>query len=275
MQLTQALESRKDLIERYFVEKMSALHDPTISALSEAIAYSLSGGKRVRGFLVMEGAKIGGLKPEDVLPTAAAVEAFHAYSLVHDDLPSMDDASERRGRSTTHVQYDEATAVLVGDSLIPLGFRWICQEQAQGFRSESILQVMQVFSSVLGADFLTGGQHLDLKGATSKRDHWEIMRRKTAGLIQSSLVAGAILAEIDEAELRLLGEFGERLGLAYQLVDDLLDWEDDGYGELMGIEEVRYAARKLTREAVELLDVLGERADILRELTEYLAERTT
>ena len=275
MNLQELLNERKTAIEEFVISHFSKEHNPRLKDLQDPMAASLGGGKKIRGFLVIEGAALMGLSPLEAMPTAAAIEAFHAYSLVHDDLPAMDDAAERRGQPTVHVQYDEATAVLVGDSLIPLGFRWISEEQSQFVSPAQIIEVIKLFSHILGTDFLTGGQHLDLKGAKNKKEHWDVMRRKTSGLIQGGLLAGALLGGMDSDRLDTLSGFGERLGLAYQLVDDLLDWDEDGYPEIMGQEEVRQNARDMTQQALKLLEKLGGNTDNLRELTLYLAERTS
>jgi farnesyl diphosphate synthase len=211
-----------------------------------------------------------------VLPTAAAVECFHAYSLVHDDLPAMDDDRERRGRPTVHVRFGEATAILAGDTLIPLGFELIARKQARLTPSERVLATLGLFAEALGWRGLTGGQYLDLKGVDETQ--WsEVHVRKTARLIEAALAAGALLGGISDGELAELRAFGRKLGRVYQLMDDLLDWEEaSGKADLARFVSRGQAERLIaeqTEEALAALAPWGGRAERLRELTLYLAHR--
>jgi geranylgeranyl pyrophosphate synthase len=248
-----------------------------VSRLLEAIGYALEGGKRIRAVLVMEGAELSGERPERVLPTAAAVECFHAYSLVHDDLPAMDNDMIRRGQPAVHVRVGEDTAILVGDSLIPLGFELLSQEQLLYSPPELVLQVIALFARALGSQGLTGGQLLDLAGIPDETLWPEVHRRKTAVLFEASLAAGAILGGMSAEEVAKLRDFGIQLGLAYQLVDDVLDWEGaEGKAALSRFMSRRQAEQRMheqTEAALAALDALGERAARLRALTRYLASR--
>jgi len=276
MVLERELRERRAWVDRYLQEVLARRRDPLVGRLQEAIAYALEGGKRVRALLVMEGAELAGANPKSVLPTAAAVECFHAYSLVHDDLPAMDNDSERRGRPTVHVQFGEAVAILVGDTLLPMGFELIAHDQAEISGPERTLSVLQLFARVLGERGLTGGQHLDLQGVSA--EEWpEVHARKTAALIQASLEAGARLGGMPDPELERLREFGEHLGRTYQLVDDLLDWDEGGKADLsrfLSREEACRLVRLGTESALQSLEPFGERARRLRDLTKQLAERT-
>ncbi len=266
-----------DRLTQWLAERV----DAPVARLQEAVSYALQGGKRVRAILVMEAAELGGLDPRHALPTAAAIECFHAYSLVHDDLPAMDDDAERRGQPTVHVQYGEANAVLVGDSLLPLGFELIGHEQRQYVGSERLVDVVALFAETLGCRGLTGGQYLDLletPPSDANGEPWhEVHRRKTAKLIRTALVAGGLLAGLNNEPLVRLRTFGTHLGLAYQLVDDVLDWdEQDGSARLSRFMD-RTAAwdriRQETDAAIEALAAFGDGADRLREMTTELAER--
>jgi len=271
MDLEVYLEECRSRVEGFLFEWLARQRDPLVSELFEAIEYALEGGKRIRAVLVMEGAELAGADPEGVLPTAAAVECFHAYSLVHDDLPAMDNDLERRGRPTVHIRFGEATAILVGDSLIPMGFELIGKEQLKFSPPERVLEVIALFSETLGPQGLTGGQLLDLDPAASKELYPEVNRRKTAALIGASVLAGAILGGLDRDRLSALRDFGVSLGSAYQLIDDLIDWEGDT--KLGSREELRRQAEEHTEAALRALEAFGERAERLKLLTSHLASR--
>jgi geranylgeranyl pyrophosphate synthase len=260
------LAERGAWVDAYLGEQLASSHDALVGGLLEAMGYALQGGKRIRAILVLEGAELGGERPKRVLPTAAAVECFHAYSLVHDDLPAMDNDTERRGRPTLHVRYGEAAAILVGDSLLPFGFELISREQPKYSSVERVLEVIQLFSEALGWRGLTGGQHLDLSGDVRGSVRTEMHRRKTAVLFEAALAAGAVLAGMKPDSLAKLKAFGTQLGLAYQLVDDVLDGE-------VSAAQSREQVRAQTEVALALLEHFGARAERLRELTQYLAIR--
>ncbi len=276
MELREHLAAHRALVERYLEEVLSRWRDPVVDELFDALRYTLEGGKRVRAIFVMEGAALVGQAPENVLPTAAAVECFHAYSLVHDDLPAMDDDRERRGRPTVHVKFGEATAILVGDTLIPLGFELIAREQARLSPGALVLTSIEFFAEALGWRGLTGGQHLDLRGVDETS--WpEVHLRKTATLIEAALASGALLGGLSGGELEELRAFGRKFGRVYQLVDDLLDWgQAEGKADLarfMSRDQAERLIIQQTEEALAALAPWGGRAERLRELTLYLAHR--
>ncbi|MBI1730183.1 polyprenyl synthetase family protein [Candidatus Acetothermia bacterium] len=261
-------------MDRYIQNQFRKGLDAPVATLLESMKYAIEGGKRIRAFLVMEGAVLAGEEPEQVLPTAAAAESFHTYSLIHDDLPSMDNALERRGLPSVHAKYGEATAILAGDSLLPLGFQWIGEDQREFSSADRVLKVVALYSRALGTEALTGGQYLDLLPADNFASHEEILKRKTASLIQASLLSGAILGGMSQTLLESLKEFGLKLGMAYQWMDDLLDWDEDPRPSKMGLQEVRGRAQSATRESLDALAAFGERAERLRELSRHLAERS-
>lgn len=279
MDITRFLEERRAWVDGHLNSWLANRSDPVVSELQEAISCALQGGKRVRAALVMEAAELAGKGPDHVLPTAAAVECFHAYSLVHDDLPAMDNDQERRGQPTIHVRYGEATAILVGDSLVPLGFELISGEQLRYSEPKRVLRVLALLAQTLGWRGLTGGQYLDLSGGI-ERELWpEVHRRKTAALFEASLAAGAILGGMGEERLNVLREYGMKLGIAYQLIDDVRDWgEEDGAGHLsrfMNLQEAEQRVQESIAAALAALEPLGEPAERLRALTRYLAKRQT
>lgn len=267
MELQTYLAERGHWIDQYLKEQLARHQDPPVRELLAAMEYALAGGKRIRAILLMEGAQLGGEEPQRVLPAAAAVECFHAYSLVHDDLPAMDNDSERRGQPTVHVRFGEATAILAGDSLLPLGFELLNVEQVKYSPLERVQQVNALFSQALGWRGLTGGQLLDLSYAHNEELRPEINRRKTAVLFEASLAAGAMLAGMKAHQLNSLRDFGLQLGLAYQLVDDMLD------EQIAPSSATKQRVQVHTDTALAELEPFGERAARLRELAQYLAGR--
>jgi len=259
--------------------------------LREAIAYSLlAPGKRLRPMLVLLAAEACGGKPADALPAACAVEMVHAYSLVHDDLPAMDDDDLRRGRPTCHKKFGEAIAILTGDALLALAFEVLAKQVRP---PEVAAACCAALAEAAGPAQLVGGQADDiLPCAESADEHLlqAIHERKTGAMIRAALKLGGLVAAAEPQELEALDQFGRRLGLAFQITDDLLDvrgneaelgkrvGKDAEQGKLtfpglLGIEESTARAERLVAEAVELLDVFGPRAGPLRALARYVLER--
>jgi geranylgeranyl pyrophosphate synthase len=239
------------------------------------------GGKRFRPALTLAAAQAVGGDPERALPIAAAVELVHTYSLIHDDLPCMDDDRERRGRPTVHVAFDEATAVLAGDALLAEAFRTVLE--AEALPAELRVAAARELSAAAGSRELVGGQAEDLaicaeatvpEAARIERVH----ERKTAALIRASVLSGARVAGADPATLQRLRRFAERMGLAFQIADDLLD--DGAAGEacslvaVLGVERARERAEALLESALAELDELGAPAEPLRELARLAVRRT-
>ena len=206
---------------------MAALEGRAEVPVVQAMRYALRGGKRLRGFLVLEGARIHGLADAQAISAAAAVEALHAYSLVHDDLPCMDDDDLRRGQPTVHVKWDEATAVLAGDALQTLAFELLA-DPALGSGDVRIALVAGL-ARASGAEGMVLGQALDIAAETAVapltlEDITALQAGKTGALIRWSAEAGAVIARADPAPLRA---YAEKLGLAFQIWDDVLDVEGD------------------------------------------------
>ncbi len=262
------------------------------SQLAEAIRYSLlAPGKRLRPQLVLLAAEACGGSVKDALPAAVAVEMIHAYSLVHDDLPAMDDDDLRRGRPTCHKQFDEATAILVGDALLARAFEVLANDIRP---PERAARSCAELARAAGASALVGGQADDL-GAEFRHIGLErlqsIHRRKTGALFRASLQLGAIAADATVGQQQALAAFGENLGHAFQIVDDLLDvGGEEGdvgkrlgkdrrrgkmtYPALLGVDESRRRAEQLIAQACLDLETFGEAAASLRALAEFVGRRT-
>lgn len=261
--------------------------------LQEAMEYSLlSGGKRVRPVLTLETCRMCGGNPEDALPFACGVEMIHTYSLIHDDLPAMDDDDLRRGRPTNHKVYGEATAVLAGDALLTAAFEWMLDPSVT-LPPERTLEAARVLAQAAGAQGMVGGQVLDMAGeghAMGLTEVEELQRLKTGALIRAAAEMGCVLAGGSEEQRKAVCRYAERIGLAFQIQDDILDVvgdeatlgkpvgsdaksEKNTFVTLKGLEECRHLVEKLTEEAVEALSIFGDEGDSLRWLARSLASR--
>ncbi len=259
--------------------------------LREAIRYSLlAPGKRLRPLLVLWACEACGGQVEAALPAACAVEMVHAYSLIHDDLPAMDDDDLRRGRPTCHKQFGEATAILAGDALVTLAFEVL----AKGVHPPEVAaKCCAELAEAAGAENLVGGQADDMKGGSGDHDAEtleSIHCRKTGAVIGVSLRLGALVAGADPTQIEVLEQYGRRLGLAFQITDDLLDvrgeqgaagkrvGKDADRGKLtfpgvFGVDASVRKAEQLTMEACQALQPLGPRAEKLESLARFVLER--
>lgn len=263
--------------------------------LHRAMRYSaLAPGKRVRPLLCIAAAEACGANAEQVLPTACALECIHAFSLIHDDLPALDDDDLRRGRPTCHVAFGEATAILAGDALFALAFQLIAENRACA-PDEAVGRVLALISEASGTGGMVGGQVVDLEAEQHEADEETveyIYERKTGALILASVVSGGVLAGADAQTLCLLADYGSLVGRAFQAADDVLNVVGDvtkigkpvgsdaarhkaTYVALYGVEGARERSRSLTRAAIGKLQSLGSKADPLRILAEYVVERTS
>lgn len=253
----------------------------------------LNGGKRLRPFLVVESAALFGADGPAALRVAAALECVHCYSLVHDDLPAMDDDDLRRGQPTVHKAFDEATAILAGDALLTLAFDILADDRTE-LPAEARLELVRALARAAGLGGMVGGQALDLAAERIKPDEAGIVRlqaMKTGALIRFACEAGAIIAGAPASERDRLAEFGSAIGLAFQLADDLLDATSDvaalgkatgkdaaaGKATLValhGIDWTRAQLVGLVDQASTLLEPFGERADPLRAAAAFVALRT-
>jgi len=262
--------------------------------LHRAMRYSvLAPGKRLRPTLVIAGAEAVGGAAETVLDTACALELIHAYSLIHDDLPAMDDDDYRRGRLTNHKVFGEAMAILAGDALLTLAFRLVADNASRTADPRTVARVVADVADAAGTDGMVGGQVIDIEseGKDVGLDTLEyIHRHKTAALIRVSLTAGATLSGGTPAQIDAVRRAGESLGLAFQIVDDILDVEGSlaelgktagsdvrkkkaTYPALHGLDASKRKARGLIDETKRLLEPLGPPAEPIRALADFVFER--
>ena len=262
--------------------------------LHEAMRYAvLDGGKRVRPLLAFAAGELNGAEVARVDIAAAAVELIHAYSLVHDDMPCMDDDVLRRGKPTCHKQYDEATALLVGDALQTLAFQLLAEHRLNDDAMRQ-LEMVRLLALASGSRGMAGGQAIDLAsvGKSLTLPELEFMHiHKTGALIRAAVLLGAHCgSRLETAQIDKLDHFGKLIGLAFQVVDDVLDCEadtatlgktagkdaDNGkptYVSLLGIQDARDMAQRLHREALETLAGFGDSAQRLRELADFIVLR--
>lgn len=276
---------------------VQAALDGAIAALpagqpAEAMAYAVQGGKRLRAFLVLESARLHGISDAQAMPAAAAIEALHAYSLVHDDLPCMDDDDLRRGLPTVHVQWDEAVAVLAGDALQTLAFG-LCCDPALG-AADRRLALVAGLAKAAGAAGMVRGQALDIAAETAAEPLTlaqieDLQAGKTGALIAFAAEAGAVLAGADPAPLR---RYATALGLAFQIADDILDVTGDAgktgkrvgkdaaagkatFVSHLGLAGARARAGELVDAACGALAPYGEAAETLRQAARFVIARET
>jgi farnesyl diphosphate synthase len=259
-------------------------------AVTEGMRHATDGGKRLRGFLVLEGAALHQVPVQQALWPACAIEALHAYSLVHDDLPCMDDDDLRRGRPTVHVRWDEPTAILVGDALQALAFELATHPQAG--TAEARATLAQTLAQAAGGTGMVHGQALDIAAETaavplSLAQITRLQAGKTGALIEWSAMAGPRMAGADTDPLR---RYATALGLAFQIADDLMDLEGDTdkagkrlqkdaaagkatFVSLLGPQDARRRAQELIEEACAALDPYGPAADALRQAAGFVISR--
>jgi geranylgeranyl diphosphate synthase type II len=289
--LKQYLEDRAARVERalYGYLPRATVKPATIHA---AMRYSLfAGGKRLRPVLAIAAAEACGGGIEPALPAACAVECIHTYSLIHDDLPCMDDDDLRRGRPTSHKVYGEGVAVLAGDALLTIAFEILAT--AEPTRRHSSAAMITELATAAGSKWLIGGQVADLEGegkSLKGADLKYIHRCKTAALLTASIRLGAMSANASEEQLAGLTDFGQSLGLAFQVIDDILDvtqtTEKLGktagkdvaatkvtYPAVFGLERSKREAKRLTNAAHKALQPLRSRGATLRQLADYLLAR--
>ena len=261
--------------------------------VSQAMRYSaMAGGKRLRPFLVIASADLFNVPRLCSERVGAAIEMIHTYSLIHDDLPAMDDDDFRRGELTCHLKFDEATAILAGDALLTLAFEVLAHSDTHNsarIRADLVLEI----SRAVGAQGMVGGQMLDLVGEQSifgVPEVTRLQRMKTGALINCSCQAGAILGNASETQRHLLNAYAYNIGLAFQIIDDLLDVQGDPnelgkatnkdtkagkatFVSLLGVERARAQAEILTDQAIKNLDIFGKKGDLLRDLAKFVIER--
>lgn len=271
-----------DSLEKYFAEKCSAP-----AKLKESMIYSVrAGGKRLRPILVMASAEACGGDPKKVVPIGMALEMIHTFSLIHDDLPAMDDDDLRRGLPTNHKKFGEATAILAGDALLAEAFSCLAES---ALLSEIILDI----ANATGAKGMTGGQALDLEAEGKKVSYDElrsIHSLKTGALITVSITSGAKAVKAKPTQVDSLKKYGEAIGLAFQIADDILDIEGttkelgkpaksdlennkSTYPSILGMDKSKKLAKDLVDKAYSALADFDSKADPLREIARYVVNR--
>jgi geranylgeranyl diphosphate synthase type II len=294
--IEQYLDEKKSLIEtalQKFMPHASGLAGDVI----ESMNYSLfAGGKRLRPILCIAGAEAVGGSADDVLAVACALELIHTYSLIHDDLPVMDNDDYRRGKPTNHKVFGEAVALLAGDGLLTLSFNLMARLGLErNVEKAVLLQTMDLISTAAGYKGMVGGQTVDIsyEGKDSDPAVVEyIHRHKTGALIAAAVTSGAILAGGSEEEARSLNRYGQQIGLAFQIADDILNIEGDSditgkgigsdkergkmtYPAVFGITESKRIQEELIDHAIEALKGFDEKADPLRDIARYIIKRKT
>lgn len=277
--------------------------------IHEAMRYSVfAGGKRLRPILTIAGAKLCGGTARMVMPAACAMELIHTYSLIHDDLPAMDDDDLRRGKPTSHKVFGEDMAILAGDALLTQAFSLVHKNsQIKGIKAQSVLKVIERLSQAAGTMGMIGGQVADIKSDKGRWRHWKdlkpeisyfskpgyllkfIHHMKTAALVSAGVEVGGILADASPAQLLALKKFGEFLGLAFQVRDDILDLVGDKkklgkrgsdtrnvkltYPALYGLKKSKKRAEKFIDLAIKSLSIFGPKATFLKDLAHYVVMR--
>jgi geranylgeranyl diphosphate synthase type II len=303
-ELGRYLEERRVLVDEALERHLPGAGDPP-KEIHEAVRYSVfAGGKRLRPILVLAAAEAAGGQVEQALDAAAAIEFIHTYSLIHDDLPAMDDDDFRRGRPTCHKVYGEAMAILAGDALLTQAFILLSltlladQGEPLGATSmqttaEARLRVIQEIAQAAGSKGMVGGQVVDILHEDREVDLPTLQylhAHKTGALIRACLRVGGILASAGPEHLEALTRYGERIGLAFQIVDDILDLEGSlealgkqagsdlrkkkaTFPALLGIEESRRWAHRLVSEAKQSLIIFGDRGAVLGAIADFVVMR--
>ena len=285
------LESRKKRIDTRLAELLQT-STPEFSGLYEAMNYSLNaGGKRIRPVLFLAVLEAAGKDPDSFFDLACALECVHSYSLIHDDLPAMDNDDFRRGKPTNHKVYGDGTAVLAGDGLLTYAFELMAAQSVAP--AHKILQAIRIFAHAAGPAGMVGGQYFDLpsEGGVPTRAAMELMHRSKTGVIFTAIVQmAALLADVSDETMKALTMYGDQLGLAFQITDDILDvvgsekemgkpvGSDEKnhkttYVSLLGVEGAREEAKQTTARALAALQEFDENAEFLRQLVIYLEQR--
>jgi geranylgeranyl diphosphate synthase, type II len=293
--LASFLNERRALIE----EGLAKIVPPKTTfppSIHEALNYSLlQGGKRIRPILALTAHELVGGRYQEIVPFACGIELIHTYSLIHDDLPAMDNSDFRRGRPSAHKAFGEAIALLAGDALLTLAFQVMTDPAfSEGQDPARALRATHVFAQSAGLQGMVGGQTVDIETQGKSFDLpllEYIHTHKTGALIVGSVKAGAILGGAKESEIEALTSYGKTVGLAFQITDDILDVEGSReelgkgtgqdsaqgkatYPQLLGMKESRKRAEELLRKAEAALAQFGERAEPLREIARYLGRRS-
>ncbi|MFW6149123.1 MAG: polyprenyl synthetase family protein [Atribacterota bacterium] len=284
MELSSYMKEKKRIIDRYLEEELP-LENQNPSIVHRSIRYSvLNGGKRIRPMLTMMVAELLDQDYKKVLPAAAGIELIHTFSLVHDDLPSMDDDDYRRGKLTNHKVFGEAMAILTGDALLVMGLDFICRNaQIEGVKKDSVVEAVQNILKMLGTQKMLGGQVDDINWHNQKNSAdfiEDIYSRKTSALICASLKTGALLLKASKKQIAALETYGEKIGLAFQIIDDIIDLQEDKkiddkptYPVIFGLNKSEEVAHQYCNQAKESISLFGEKAYLFSELADFVVNR--
>ncbi len=278
------LENKKNIIDKALDEYLPS-EEKSPSIIHKAMRYSVfGGGKRIRPILTLATAELFGKDTESVIKTACGIELIHTFSLIHDDLPCIDNDDFRRGKPSNHKVFGEAIALLAGDALLVSGFDLIIKNsEVKEIKKQSILKLIKEISLYIGTENMLGGQVEDItlkNEDISKEDLVDLYMKKTAALICLSIRAGAILSGAKKRQLKALNKYGENIGLAFQIIDDMLDIMQDQrdvgrptYANKYGIKESKSECERLIKEAKDSLKIFDQKAETLRNIADYLLTR--
>jgi len=284
MNFKKYLENKKNIIDKTLDEYLPP-EEKAPSIIHKAMRYSVfGGGKRIRPIFTLATAELFGREAESVLRAACGIELIHTFSLIHDDLPSIDNDDFRRGKPSNHKVFGEAIALLAGDALLVSGFDLIIKNsEVKEIKKQSILKLIKETSFYIGTENLLGGQVEDITAKNediTKEDLVNLYMQKTAALICLSIRAGAILSGANQRQLKALTKYGENIGLAFQIIDDMLDIMQDQrdmgkptYANKYGIKESKSESERLIGEAKDSLRIFNQKAEILKSLADYLLTR--
>lgn len=284
MNFKKYLENKKNIIDKALDEYLPPEENAS-SIIHKAIRYSVfGGGKRIRPILTLATAELFGRDTESVIKTACGIELIHTFSLIHDDLPSIDNDDFRRGKPSSHKVFGEAIAILAGDALLVSGFDLITKNmEVKEIKKQSVLEVIKETSFYVGTENMLGGQVEDItlnNEDIAKEELINLYMKKTAALICLSVRAGAILSGANQRQLKALTKYGKNIGLAFQIVDDMLDVMQDqrdmgklNYANKFGIKESKNESERLIKEAKDSLKIFDQKAEMLRNIADYLLIR--
>lgn len=289
--MKEQLKKYTDIVDKQ-LDKYLALKDNPQGIIYEAMRYSVfAGGKRLRPVLMLLTCEMCGGDINEVLPFACALEMIHTYSLIHDDLPAMDNDDLRRGKPTSHKQFGEATAILAGDALLNKAFEVV--SQYSGNNSDRAIKAINILAVSSGTEGMIGGQIVDMQSEGRKITLDELRYlhlNKTGAIIRSACKIGAVMSGADSVKIKAVDEFSKNLGIAFQIQDDILDVTgteaelgkpigsdaEEGkntYVSLLGLQKSKDMSEEYSKKAKQALDIFGEKANTLKELTDYLTDR--
>lgn len=289
--MKEQLKKYTDIVDKQLDKYLDPKDNPQ-GIIYEAMRYSVfAGGKRLRPVLMLLTCEMCGGDINEVLPFACALEMIHTYSLIHDDLPAMDNDDLRRGKPTSHKQFGEATAILAGDALLNKAFEVV--SQYSGNNSDRAIKAINILAVSSGTEGMIGGQIVDMQSEGRKITLDELRYlhlNKTGAIIRSACKIGAVMSGADSVKIKAVDEFSKNLGIAFQIQDDILDVTgteaelgkpigsdaEEGkntYVSLLGLQKSKDMSEEYSKKAKQALDIFGEKANTLKELTDYLTDR--